>query len=162
MYKKLFHYLQKVCITFAHVAPNVTVTVTVNPVNGLVIAGKMVSINCMNTGADSLEATFDFELIAEDNRTVMHYQEDTRDAQVVYTSKARASDAGKYVCKVTVDSDFLDAPITSMSTAVTLTVQRKPICYMNLREEYLICNKLLVLTYYTEYDDSCLKKQRIN
>ena len=100
-------------------------TVTVNPVNGLVIAGKIVSINCMITGADSLEATFDFELVAEDNRTVMHYQ-DARDTQVVYSSNARESDAGKYVCKVTVRSDFLDEPITSMSTAVTLIVQRKP------------------------------------
>ena len=103
-----------------------TVTITVNPVNGLVIAGKMVSINCMITGADSLEATFDFELVAEDNGAVMHYQEDARDTQVVYSSNARASDAGKYVCKVTVRSDFLDEPITSMSTAVTLTVQSKP------------------------------------
>ena len=111
----------------------------VNPVNGLVIAGKIVSINCMITGADSLEVTFDFELLAEDNRTVIHHREDARDTQLIHSFNARASDAGKYVCKVTVCSDFLDEPITSMSTAVTLTVQRKPICYMNLREEYLAC-----------------------
>ena len=102
------------------------VTVTVNPVNGLVIAGQLFSITCMITGADNLEATFNFDVIAEDNGAVIHHREDARDTQLIHSFNARASDAGKYVCQVTVRSGFLDEPITSMSTAVTLTVQRKP------------------------------------
>ena len=97
-----------------------------SPMDDLVIAGELFSITCMVNGADSLEARFNFDLTAEDNGTVIHHQDNARDTQLIHHLNARASDAGKYVCKVTVDSDFLDAPITSMSTAVTLTVQRKP------------------------------------
>ena len=97
-----------------------------SPMDDSVIAGELFSISCMVTGADSLEARFNFELIAEDNSTVIHHQEDASDTQSIHNFSASASDAGKYVCEVTVHSDFLDAPITSMSTAVTLTVQRKP------------------------------------
>ena len=122
-------------------------TVLVNPVNSSVFAGQLFSITCIITGADSLEARFNFDFIAEDNGTVIH-QGNTSDTQLIHNFIARVSDAGKYVCKVKVCSDFLARPITSMSTAVTLTVQRKPnlftvqICDMNLREEYLTCNKL--------------------
>ena len=97
-----------------------------NPMDGLVIAGEPFSITCMVNGAVSLEAKFNFELIAEDNGAVIHHQDDARDTQFLHNFNARASDAGQYICKVTVDSDFLARPITSMSTAVTLTVQRKP------------------------------------
>ena len=97
-----------------------------SPMDGSVIAGELFSITCTVNGADSLEARFNFELIAEDNGADIHHQEDSNYTQLLHNFNASASDAGQYVCKVTIDSDFLDAPITSMSTAVTLTVQRKP------------------------------------
>ena len=111
-------------ITFGHVAPVVTVIGMVNPMNGLVTAGELFSITCVITGADNLEARFNFTLIAEDNGTVIHREENTRDTQFIHNFTARASDAGLYTCNVTVTSAFLDGPIIS-NTTVTHTIQSK-------------------------------------
>ena len=96
----------------------------VNPMNGLVTAGELFSITCVITGADNLEANFNFTLTAEDNNTVIHHDEGTREARLIHNFTARASDAGTYTCRVTVTSPFLDKPIIS-NTTVTLTVQSK-------------------------------------
>ena len=102
-----------------------TVIGIVNPMNGLVIAGKLFSITCMINGTDNLEARFNFTLTAKDNGTVIYHEENTSATEFIYNFAARASDAGMYICKVTVTSAFLDGSIIS-NTAVTLTVQSKP------------------------------------
>ena len=108
--------------TFTYVAPVVTVTAIMNPMNGLVIAGERFSITCMFTGVDRLQARFNFILIAEGDGTTVYHASNKQFTHSFFTS---ASDAGMYTCKVTVTSTFLDNLITSSST-VTLTVQSKP------------------------------------
>ena len=115
------------CIIFIHVAPIVTVIGIVNPMNGLVISGKLFSITCIVNGTDDLEASFNFKLIAEDNGTIIHHEEDASDTQYIHNFTARASDAGMYTCRATVTSTFLDGPIIISNTTVTLTVQSKRI-----------------------------------
>ena len=102
-----------------------TVIGTVNPMNGTVVAGKLFSITCTVNGADGIQARFNFTLVTEDNGTVIHREENTRDTQFIHIFTARASDAGMYTCRVTVTSTFLDKPIIS-NTTVNLTVQSKP------------------------------------
>ena len=97
---------------------------TVSPVNGEGTTGQLHSINCMITGADNLEARFNFTLVAEGNNTVLDRDEGTRETHFVYNFTARESDAGMYTCKVTVTSTFLNEPIIS-NTTVTLTLQSK-------------------------------------
>ena len=109
-----------------HIAPAVTVIGIVSPMNGVGTAGELFSITCMITGADNLEARFNFSLIAGGNNTVIHHDAGTSEIHSIHNFTARASDAGMYTCKVTVTSSFLDEPITSMSTAVTLSIQSKP------------------------------------
>ena len=96
----------------------------VNPMNGLVTAGKLFSITCMITGADGLEARFNYKLIAKENGTAIHNEEDASDIQFIHYLFARASDAGMYTCRVTVTSAFLDKPIIS-NTTVTLTIESR-------------------------------------
>ena len=102
-----------------------TVIGIVNPMNGLGTAGELFSFTCTITGADNLEAWFNFTLIAEDNNTVIHRDEDTRETRFIHNFTASASDAGMYTCNVTVTSTFLDGPIIS-NTTVTLTIQSRP------------------------------------
>ena len=101
-----------------------TVIGIVNPMNGSVIAGKLFSITCMIIGADNLKAKFNFTLIAEDNNTVLHHEENTINTHLIHNFTAIASDAVVYLCKVTVTSTFLDEPIIS-NTTITLTIQSK-------------------------------------
>ena len=113
-------------IIFIHVAPVVTVIGIASPMGfKLVVAGKLFSITCMVNGADDLQARFNFTLIAEGNGTVIHHEEESSDTELIHNFTARASDAGMYICKVTVTSSFLDKPIIS-NTTLTLTVQSKP------------------------------------
>ena len=90
--------------------------------NGSGIAGRLFSITCMITGADNLEATFNFTLTAQDNDTVI---DKTNDTFLLHSFVPRISDAGTYACRATVTSTFLDEPIIS-NTTVTLTLQSKP------------------------------------
>ena len=94
--------------------------------NGLATAGELFSITCVVSGADKLQARFNFMLIAGKNNTVVHHEEDTSDEMSTHSFTARASDAGVYACQVTVTSTFLNNSIPS-SSPVTLTVQSKPI-----------------------------------
>ena len=92
---------------------------------GVITAGNTFSITCIVNGTDSLVARFNYKVIDKDNGSIIYHQEDASNTQFTHSFTARASDAGKYVCNVTVDSDFLDEAITISSTAVTLTVQSK-------------------------------------
>ena len=97
-----------------------------DPMNGLATAGELFSITCMVSGADKLQARFNFMLIAGKNNTVVYHEEATSDEMSTHSFTARASDAGVYACQVTVTSTFLNNSIPSSST-VTLAVQSKPI-----------------------------------
>ena len=110
---------------YSCIAPVMTVIGIVNPMNGLVTAGELFSITCMITGADNLEARFNFSLIAGGNNTVIHHDTGASEIHSIHNFTARASDAGMYICRVTVTSSFLDEPI-SASTTVTLSIQSKP------------------------------------
>ena len=92
-----------------------------NPMNGLVVAGKLFSISCMVNGTDDLEASYNFSVTAQRNNTIVKTTDDTH---LLHSFTARVSDAGNYICKVTVTSDFLDGPIFS-NTTLTVTVQSK-------------------------------------
>ena len=117
--------------TFSYVAPVLTVIGFVNPMNGTGTAGKLFLITCIVTGADNLDARFNFSLIAGGNNSVIHRDEDTRETQFIHTFTAKASDEGIYTCKVTVSSSFLDEAITSNIT-MTLTLQSKTkLCQRN-------------------------------
>ena len=109
---------------FSHVAPTVTVIGNVNPMNGTGTAGKLFLITCIVTGADNLEARFNFSLIAGGNNSVIHRDEGTRETHFIHTFTARASDEGIYICQVTVTSSFLNEAIISNKT-VTLSLQSK-------------------------------------
>ena len=94
--------------------------------NGLATAGELFSITCMVSGADKLQARFNFTLIAGKNNTVVHHEKDTSDEMSTHSFTARASDARMYTCQITVTSTFLNNPITSSSNVI-LTVRSKPI-----------------------------------
>ena len=85
---------------------------------------ELFSFTCVVNGADNLEAMFNFTLIAQDSGTVIYHQEDARDTQFSHSFIAKASDAGRYTCQVTVTSTFLDEPIVS-NTTVTFMIQSK-------------------------------------
>ena len=107
------------------VAPVVTVTGTVSPdpIRGLVTAGRLFSISCTRTitGADNLEARFQFTLTAQRNNTIINTTDDTH---LLHSFTARVSDAGTYLCKLNVTSTFLEEAIIQSKT-VTLTIQSK-------------------------------------
>ena len=100
-----------------------TVIATLNPIDGLVVAGGQISISCMINGANNLEARFNLTLTAQRNNTFVTTANDTH---LQHSFIARVSDAGKYICNVIVTSAFLDGPIIS-NTTVTLIVQSKKI-----------------------------------
>ena len=94
-----------------------------NTMSGLGTAGKLFSITCITTGADSLKARFNFTLIAQRNNSVVK-QENSSNKYLNHTFTAQVSDAGNYTCNVTVTSTFLDKPVI-LNAPLTLTIQSK-------------------------------------
>jgi hypothetical protein len=99
----------------------VITVIMVNPdsTRGTVVAGNLVSISCMITDVDSLEVTISYTLTAQRNNASILT---TSNDYIVHNFTARVSDAGIYICEVTITSPLLDEPIMSSETAA-LTIQ---------------------------------------
>ena len=96
---------------------------TLDPMDGLIVAGEMFLISCTINGANNLEANFLFTLTPHRNKSIV---KTANTKQLQHGFIAKASDAGKYICNATVTSAFLDGPIIKDAT-VTVIVQSKQI-----------------------------------
>ena len=107
---------------FLRAAPLITVMVTANLNDPLMVGQTGNTLACVVSGADNLNPTITYQWTRYDDSTLTLVE---INSNTLTLSPLRLSNAGDYTCSVTVHSNLLNSPITRSATQGVDMIQSK-------------------------------------